>query len=85
MGNRPGREIELAVRMITEAIYTAWGHRTTASLLQLDVKAALDTINYIQLVPDVSRPVGTFLTERTLRLRFDGEGAAFRRINTGVP
>jgi hypothetical protein len=48
--NRPGRSTELAIKVITEAIYTTWRHRATASLFQLDIKGAFNTVNHIRLL-----------------------------------
>ena len=50
IGNRPEKSTKLAIKMITEAIYTTWRHRATASLLQLDIKEAFDTVNHIKLL-----------------------------------
>jgi len=40
MGNRKNRSTELAVRLVTEAVRTAWSYGAVASLLQLDIKGA---------------------------------------------
>ncbi len=50
MGNRPGRLTELAIRIVTEAVYIAWGHGAAASLLQLDIKGAFDAVNHTRLL-----------------------------------
>jgi hypothetical protein len=49
-GNRKGRSTELAVRLVTEVVRTAWGHGAIVSLLQLDIKGAFDTVNHIRLL-----------------------------------
>jgi hypothetical protein len=50
MGNRKVRSTELAVRMITDSVYTAWQYEAVAPLLQLDIKGAFDTVNHIRLL-----------------------------------
>jgi hypothetical protein len=94
MGNRPGRSTELAIRMVTDAVYTAWKHGATTSLLQLDIKGAFDTVNHIRLLDTlrkagypmwVVRWVRSFLETRTARLRFDGEATEPFDLLAGVP
>src|SRR5271157_3691181 len=50
IGNRPGRSTELAIRIVTEAIYTTWSHGAVASLLQLDIRGAFDRVNHTRLL-----------------------------------
>ncbi len=50
MGNRIARSIELAIRVVIEAIYTAWQCGMVVSLLQLDIKGTFDTVNHIRLL-----------------------------------
>ena len=50
MGNRRGRSIELAVRMVVEAARAAWERDIVASLLQLDIKGAYDRVNHTRLL-----------------------------------
>jgi hypothetical protein len=57
MENRPGRSTKLAIRMVTDAVYTAWKHDATTSLLQLDIKGAFNIVNYIRLL-DTLRQAG---------------------------
>jgi len=45
MGNRRQRSTELAIRLVTEAVRTAWTSGAIASLLQLDIKGAFDTVS----------------------------------------
>jgi hypothetical protein len=94
MGNRPGRSTELAIRMVTDAVYTAWKHGATTSLLQLDIKGAFDTVNHIRLLDTlrkagypmwIVRWVRSFLETRTARLRFDGEATQPFDLLAGVP
>ena len=94
MGNRPGRSTELAIRMVTDAVHTAWRHGATTSLLQLDIKGAFDTVNHIRLLDTlrkagfpmwVVRWVRSFLETRTARLRFDGETTEPFDLLAGVP
>ena len=50
MGNRRERSTELAIRMVTEAVHTAWSRGAIATLLQLDIKGAFDRVNHIRLL-----------------------------------
>ena len=50
MGNRKERSTELAIRVVTNAVFTVWANKVVASLLQLDIKGAFDTVNYIRLL-----------------------------------
>ncbi len=94
MGNRPGRSTELAIRVVTNAVHTAWRHGATASLLQLYISGAFDTVNHTRLL-DTMRAKGfplwavrwtrSFLTERTTRLRFDNAATEPIALQAGVP
>ena len=57
IGNRIERSTELAIRIVTEAAYTAWESNAIASLLQLDIKGAFDAVNFIRLL-DTLRGMG---------------------------
>jgi retron-type reverse transcriptase len=94
MGNRRERSTELAIRMVTDTVYTAWLHQMITSLLQLDIKGAFDTVNHIRLLdtmrrkrfpPWVVRWLRSYLDNRTVRLRFDGEESGDIPIIAGVP
>jgi hypothetical protein len=50
MGNRRARSTELAIRVVTEAVQAAWRSSAVASLLQLDIKGAFDTVNHIRML-----------------------------------
>ena len=94
MGNRALRSTELAVRWITQTVQTAWRHGAVASLLQLDIAGAFDTVNHKRLL-HILRQMGfpvwvvlwvkDWLTGRTATLRFDGKKAAPRPVRAGVP
>jgi hypothetical protein len=94
MGNRRGRSTELAIRVVTEAIFTAWSYGAVASLLQLDIKGAFDTVNHTRLLHILAekgypiwfiRWTSSFLEERTVQLYFDGATSSQRILTTGVP
>ena len=55
MGNRRERSMELAIRAVTDAVYTAWAQNTTTSLLQLDIKGAFDMVNHVRLLDMMRR------------------------------
>ena len=94
MGNRKNRNTELAIRMVTEAVYTAWKRHAVASLLQLDIKGAFDMVNHIRLL-DTMRSKGypfwviqwlrSYLEGRTATLKFDDEATEPIQIRAGVP
>jgi hypothetical protein len=50
MGNREHRSTELAIRLVVAQIQEAHRQRATASLLQLDISGAFDTVNYTRLL-----------------------------------
>ena len=94
MGNRRQRSTELAIRVVTETVHTSWKLGGTASLLQLDLKGAFDTVNHNLLLdtlrgkglqPWVIRWLRSYLEDRTARLVFDGETTERRPIRAGVP
>jgi Reverse transcriptase (RNA-dependent DNA polymerase)/Endonuclease-reverse transcriptase len=94
MGNRKNRSTELAVRLVTEAVRTAWSYGAVASLLQLDIKGAFDTVNHIRLLDTmrkqgfpmwVVRWAGSYLEARTARLVFDDDESEPIALKAGVP
>jgi hypothetical protein len=48
MGNRANRSTELAVRLVVAQVQEAWRQKATASLLQLDISGAFDTVNHVR-------------------------------------
>ena len=50
MGNRKECSIKLAIRVVTDAVFIVWANKVVASLLQLDIKGAFNTVNYIRLL-----------------------------------
>jgi hypothetical protein len=94
MGNRRERSTELAIRLLTSGIHTAWQYKAVATLLQLDIKGAFDTVNHVRLVDTLRRKgfpgwvlrwVQSYLTERSATLVFDGEESELIPIRAGVP
>src|SRR4029077_17374368 len=94
MGNRRNRSTELAVRLLTDQIRTAWAHGAVASLLQLDIKGAFHTVCHLRLLDTlrskgypswVVRWVQSYLAARTATLAFDGEESAPIQVQAGVP
>lgn len=49
-GNRPQQSTDLAIKLVIDATHTAWTSRAIATLLQLDIKGAFDTVNYTRLL-----------------------------------
>jgi Reverse transcriptase (RNA-dependent DNA polymerase)/Endonuclease-reverse transcriptase len=93
-GNRKGRSTELAIRLVTEAVRTAWSCGAVASLLQLDIKGAFDTVNHTRLLDTLRRQgfpmwvvrwTSSYLEARSARLMFDGEVSEPIQIQAGVP
>jgi retron-type reverse transcriptase len=94
MGNRKNRSTELAARNVKDAVNTAWRRGAVASLLQLDIKGAFDTVNHERLefimrnkgYPEwIIKWIRSFITDRTIRLRFDGAESAEIPLTAGVP
>jgi hypothetical protein len=94
MGNRPQRSTDLAIKLVVDATHTAWRHGAVASLLQLDIKGAFDTVNHTRLLhtlhyqgfpPWAVRWVRSFLTDRTASLSFDGQTTPPHSVTAGVP
>ena len=94
MGNRKERSAELAIRMVVDIARTAWDRKALTSLLQLDIKGAFDTVNHARLLDILAKKgfphwviqwIKSFLTDRTVRLRFDGEESEPIPIIAGVP
>ena len=94
MGNRANRSTELAVRILSDAVHTAWSRNACASLLQLDLSGAFDTVHHLRLLDTmrakglpawVVRWVRSYLEDRTAVLVFDGEASARRVVPAGVP
>ncbi|EAQ84238.1 hypothetical protein CHGG_10642 [Chaetomium globosum CBS 148.51] len=94
MGNRAHRSTELAVRLVVAQVQEAWRHKGAASLLQLDISGAFDTVNHTRLLATL-REMGyprwlvlwirDWLTGREATLLFDGKAATPTAIRAGVP
>jgi hypothetical protein len=94
MGNRRGRSTETAIRMVTATVQEAWRHGGVASLLQLDIKGAFDTVNYTRLLDTLRKQrfphwlvqwVRSYITGRTAVLQFDGQPSKPVTLRAGVP
>jgi hypothetical protein len=84
--------VDLAIKLVVDATHVAWRHR--ASLLQLDIKGAFDSVNHTRLLRTLQlqgfplwivRWVRSFLDGRTASLCFDGESTPPHSISAGVP
>ena len=94
MGFRRERSTEVAVRIITDSVHTAWQLRACASLLQLDLKGAFDRVDWTWLLHSL-REMGlprrlilwlkSYFEDRTVRLRFDGATSEPRTLTQGTP
>ena len=82
MGNRTGRSTDIAIRLVTEAVYTAWKEGAVASLPQLDIQGAFDMVSYRWLIHTLEQMgcpcwicnwVASFLTDRIVRLHIGGK------------
>src|SRR5436190_3842754 len=94
MGNRREHSMELAIRVVTDAVYTAWAQNATTSLLQLDIKGVFDTVNHVRLLdmmrrkgypPWLVRWLQSYLEGRMARLRFDSKESDDIRLPARVP
>ena len=68
--------------------------RKIASLLQLDLIGAYDTVDHLHLLntlremgfpPGIIRWIRSYLTDRTATLQFDGESSDIFHLQAGVP
>nr|AAA21781.1 pol-like protein [Neurospora crassa] len=94
MGNRAGRSTEFAVRVVTDAVHTAWKLGAVTSLMLLDLKGAFDRVNHrwllhtlweMQLPTWIIRWVASFVAGRRGSLFFDDETSRPYAITAGVP
>jgi hypothetical protein len=94
MGNRTSRSTELAVRLVVAQVQEAWRQGATASLLQLDISGAFDTVNHTRLLDTLRtygypgwlvRWVKDWLTGRETTLWFDGQATEPIPVRAGVP
>jgi hypothetical protein len=94
MGNRAHRSTELAIRMVVAQVQEAWRQKAAASLLQLDISGAFDTVNHIRLLATLRELrfprwlvlwTKNWLTDREATLHFDGQAAQPIAIRAGVP
>ena len=94
MGNREHRSTELAVRLVVAQAQEAHRQKATASLLQLDISGAFDTVNHTRLLAtlrDQGFPrwlvlwVRAWLTGRVASLHFDGQQTEDIPVTAGVP
>ena len=58
MGNKRNRFSELAIRLLTDQIRTAWAYNAIPSLLQLDIKGVFDKACHLRLL-DTLRKKGS--------------------------
>jgi hypothetical protein len=81
IGNREHRSTELAIRLVVAQAQEAWRQKAAASLLQLDISGAFDTVNHIRLLATLRSQgfpqwlvlwVRAWLTGRVAVLHFDG-------------
>ncbi|EAQ89408.1 hypothetical protein CHGG_06027 [Chaetomium globosum CBS 148.51] len=94
MGDRAHRSTEMAVRLVVAQVQEAWRQKAAASLLQLDISGAFNTVNHTRLLATL-REMGyprwlvlwtkDWLTGRESTLLFDGKTAAPTAIRAGVP
>ena len=94
MGNREHRSTELAIRLVVAQIQEAHRQRATASLLQLDISGAFDTVNHTRLLATLREQgfprwlvvwVQAWLTSRVAILHFDGKPTEAILVTVGVP
>ena len=94
MGNRAHRSTELAVRLVVAQVQEAWRQKTSASLLQLDIAGAFDTVNHTRLLAtlrDFGFPrwlvvwLRAWLSGRVAILCFDGQSTEDISVKARVP
>ena len=94
MGGRRLRSTDHACHYLVERIYQAWGQKSVASLLLLDVAGAFDKVSHIRLIDDLKRKgmdthitqwMGSFLRDRTTQLKTSEHITALQDISVGIP
>jgi hypothetical protein len=94
MGNREHRSTELAIRLVVAQVQEAWRQKATASLLQLDISGAFDTVNHTRLLATLRKQgypqwvvlwVRAWLSNRVTILHFDGQQTEDIPVAAGVP
>ena len=94
MGNRAHRSTELAIRLVVAQVHEAWRQKASASLLQLDIAGAFDTVNHTRLLATLQGfgfPrwlvvwLRAWLTGRVAILYFDGQSIEDIVVEAGVP
>ncbi|KAL2138918.1 hypothetical protein VTI28DRAFT_6050 [Corynascus sepedonium] len=94
IGNRAYRSAELVVRLVVTQVQEAWRQKATASLLQLDISGAFDTVNHTRLLATLRETgfpkwlvlwVRDWITSLEATLHFDGRAAPPTAIQPGVP
>ena len=94
MGNREHRSTELAIRLVVAQVREAWRQRAAASLLQLDISGAFDTVNHTRLLATLREQgfpqwlvvwVRAWLNNRVANLHFDGQKTEDIPVVAGVP
>ncbi|KHJ32656.1 hypothetical protein EV44_g3666 [Erysiphe necator] len=94
IGGRLKKSAIDAALLLTNEIQTNKNHNLMTSALFLDVKGDFDHVVKNQLVEILKNKrlptnliawIASFLSERELRLAFDGQSEHFSKINTGIP
>ncbi|EAQ90773.1 hypothetical protein CHGG_02708 [Chaetomium globosum CBS 148.51] len=94
MGNREHRSTEVAIRLVVAQVQEAWRQKATASLLQLDISGAFDTVNHTRLLATLRLQgypqwvvlwVKAWLSNRVAILHFDGQKTEDIPVIAGVP
>jgi hypothetical protein len=94
MGFRRGRSTEVAIRVVTDAVHTAWGSGACASLLQLDLKGAFDRVDWTWLLHTLRSQgferrlillLRSYFEDRTAQLVFDGRRSERFKLTQGTP
>lgn len=93
-GGRKSTSTEHAVHLLLEEVQTAWRNDEVASLLTLDISGAFDNVNHRRLLWNIRELgfhenlvgwIGSFITGRTGRTRFNEGLMAPFDISTGIP
>ena len=94
MGNQRQCSTELAIQVVTKTIHTAWKLYRSASLLQLDLKGAFNTVDHSLLLnilydkglqPWLVRWLGSYLKDHIAYLVFNGQTTDCIPTRAGMP
>ncbi len=93
-GGRPGRNTEDAMMILVESIHKAWKEKEIFTAIFLDVAGAFNNVHHKRLIHNlrkrripkqIAKWIGSFLTERSTQLLFNGTKSQKIPTPAGIP